>query len=755
MASSAGRIALIAWILAAAAPAAPVISEPLNQASFVTPEFRQFGVAQGAMFAVFGIDMGPDELVQASAFPLPTELAGTSVQAAVDGVTVDCFLVFTSAGQLAAILPSETPVGEGLLTVTYNGETSEPARLLVREHGIGVFSIRQDGQGPGVITDAAFQIRELVDSFTPGQRAIAWVTGLGARARDDVSEPEDLRDGFDLEVFVGDRPAETYYAGPSGCCGAVDVVHFDIPPDVPTGCFVPVVMRIGDSVSNFTTLPVASDGGTCSDPHAFFADQIERMRDEGELVVGALAVNSVAFEERTAGAIPPTPLKPQPPEVAGPSAEPSYSGQGSLTWRRFAYRNHWYDASTPPLGTWLAVNRSRRAGANPFAPETLPVQGDGLATLRLLDGSGLQAPLSASPDGKALTIPLIPPSIWSNVDFIEATINDLRFGEEDNVTPRVVLSAEAGTDVTRGSLFSSDFSYFYDNIPFQTIPEDDIVVEFLNLAPDRTGQLTVTLEGLSPEGVSQMTITGFTAPGESRLTIPGYTWANAPANAFSLRTQWIARTFPTDSSAIAQPDVPGSDKTLGFTDKNLFTVTRPDFGELLHFKVSLTARFNSDVLGSGTGLCNDWGCRMTFDLDRRATPATAVSIDDDEDAEDEVVQVTGVRLTDLSFLDVELTPAQVQANRNFEEALRAIQNDSAVVRVETPMGVLEGQTVRTGVPCDLDDDGKADSTDLALFEAFLDGFPDLPAEADDVRDVDGDGRVNQADFENCRLRLGL
>ncbi len=72
------------------------------------------------MFAIFGLRMGPDEIVIVDAFPLSTELAGTSVQATVGGVTVDCFMVFTLAGQVAAILPSDTPVGDGTITLTYN-----------------------------------------------------------------------------------------------------------------------------------------------------------------------------------------------------------------------------------------------------------------------------------------------------------------------------------------------------------------------------------------------------------------------------------------------------------------------------------------------------------------------------------------------------------------------------------------------------------------------------------------------------------
>ena len=129
-----------------AALAAPIISPGVNSASLMPPGLPQYGVARGSLFVVFGVDMGPVVLVSASVFPLTAELAGTSVQATVDSVTVDCLMVYTSSGQLAAVLPSDTPLGEGTLTVTFNGETSEPSSILVVEHNIGIYGLRAVGR---------------------------------------------------------------------------------------------------------------------------------------------------------------------------------------------------------------------------------------------------------------------------------------------------------------------------------------------------------------------------------------------------------------------------------------------------------------------------------------------------------------------------------------------------------------------------------------------------------------------------------
>lgn len=90
----------------------------VNSASYAHPDLPNGGIAQGSMFIGFGSGMGPASIAFPSPWPFPTELAGTSMQVTVGGQTVDCFMVYTVATQVAAILPSNTPLGDGTLTVT-------------------------------------------------------------------------------------------------------------------------------------------------------------------------------------------------------------------------------------------------------------------------------------------------------------------------------------------------------------------------------------------------------------------------------------------------------------------------------------------------------------------------------------------------------------------------------------------------------------------------------------------------------------
>jgi uncharacterized protein (TIGR03437 family) len=112
-------------------------------------------------------------------FPLNTTLNGTSVTVAVNGMTVAAWPLYTTSGQVGAMLPSTTPTGSGNVTLTYNGQTSAPLPMQVVTSSFGTFSINQQGSGPGVITDANYQVITLAAPAKPGQTVIIWGTGLG------------------------------------------------------------------------------------------------------------------------------------------------------------------------------------------------------------------------------------------------------------------------------------------------------------------------------------------------------------------------------------------------------------------------------------------------------------------------------------------------------------------------------------------------------------------------------------------------
>jgi hypothetical protein len=123
-----------AMALLAGAPrlfAQPAITAVENAASNLDPRLPNAGIAQGAIFVVYGTSLGPANIAVAPAAFQSTTLSNTSVAVTVGGTTVDAPLYYTSAGQVAALLPSNTPTGPGTITVTYNNQASAKAPIRV------------------------------------------------------------------------------------------------------------------------------------------------------------------------------------------------------------------------------------------------------------------------------------------------------------------------------------------------------------------------------------------------------------------------------------------------------------------------------------------------------------------------------------------------------------------------------------------------------------------------------------------------
>jgi uncharacterized protein (TIGR03437 family) len=284
-------IALVA--IAGALAAQPVVNSVLNNASYALPGLPNGGIAQGSIFAVFGTGLGGNDLAQQPSYPLQKTLNGTSIKVTVNGTTVDAIPIYTLAKQVGAVLPSNTPVGTGTLTLTYNNQTSAAAPITVVANSFGIFTVNQQGTGPGIVTDANYQVRGLTTSAKPGQAVIIWGTGLGAINRDDAlqpaSPPVDLT-SIPVEVWVGSQKAAISYRGRSGCCAGLDQIVATIPAGI-TGCHASLAVKIGNVVSNFVTTPIAVNGAACSDPNGPTSGLLKQAEKSGSISIGSVILS--------------------------------------------------------------------------------------------------------------------------------------------------------------------------------------------------------------------------------------------------------------------------------------------------------------------------------------------------------------------------------------------------------------------------------------------------------------------------------
>src|SRR2546423_4341807 len=116
-----------ASLLSAANPFQPTISPNgvVNAASYLSQAFPNYGIARGSIFVIFGSALGPVDLVSAG-FPLPSTdgLAGTRVLISVGAYNASCPIVYTSINQVAAMMPSAAPEGDGTRVVVYQNLTT-------------------------------------------------------------------------------------------------------------------------------------------------------------------------------------------------------------------------------------------------------------------------------------------------------------------------------------------------------------------------------------------------------------------------------------------------------------------------------------------------------------------------------------------------------------------------------------------------------------------------------------------------------
>ncbi|HLK19061.1 MAG TPA: hypothetical protein VKT81_08895 [Bryobacteraceae bacterium] len=267
-----------------------------NSAGYTLPGLPNSGIAQGSLFLVFGQNLGPAKIVQVSSFPLPTSqgLSGTSIQVTINGTKVDAIMLYTLATQVAAVLPSTTPIGTGTLTVTYNGQTSAPAPITVVKSSFGIFAVNQSGTGQGVLQNVLSQSDRPFNSATasaqPGEVIILWGTGLGPVNGDETAGPlpGDLS-SLNVHVWVGGKDAVIQYRGRSGCCTGDDQIVFVVPAGV-EGCAVPVFVQIDNTISNFVTMAIGNNGAQCTDPGALTPAQIATAEKNGGIRSGTLNI---------------------------------------------------------------------------------------------------------------------------------------------------------------------------------------------------------------------------------------------------------------------------------------------------------------------------------------------------------------------------------------------------------------------------------------------------------------------------------
>jgi uncharacterized protein (TIGR03437 family) len=303
-AQSGSSITLQFVTFAGAAPTRPTITAVLNNYGLIPAGFTNSGIAPGTLFIIQGSGLASATSVSSlesttGGSVLPTTLNGASVSVSIGSVTVAPAFYYAENIQLALVLPSGTPVGEGTVTVTYNGQTSAPFYFNIVTSAPGFAAYYGTGSGLAHAQDLNYGYYNYGNSIPPNTTIRLIGSGLGADpdpTRDTQYVTPSTADAIHAltHVYVGGTDAAIVYQGPEGYPG-LDEIDITIPATAPAGCFISVVgVTAGGAPTNFLTLPIGT--GECQDSLGYTGSSLTNLFGMTTVNFGSL---SLAYSSST------------------------------------------------------------------------------------------------------------------------------------------------------------------------------------------------------------------------------------------------------------------------------------------------------------------------------------------------------------------------------------------------------------------------------------------------------------------------
>jgi uncharacterized protein (TIGR03437 family) len=240
---------------------APQISAVVNSASY-----QQGTVTPGEIITIFGVGLGPAALAifNPTTPPIPTALPsmGPATSVTIGGIPAP--LIYTSAGQVAAIVPYTVGGASAAVVLTYGGLASLPFTVGVAPVDPGVYTVTSTGQGQAAVlnynvTTNDYTVNSSATAAARGAIVVLYVTGAGATSSGSVNALTPMSPAItpnaSVTVTIGGQNAVINGAqlAPGSVPGVLQI-NVVTPATAPTGAAIPVTVNIGgiDSQANIT-----------------------------------------------------------------------------------------------------------------------------------------------------------------------------------------------------------------------------------------------------------------------------------------------------------------------------------------------------------------------------------------------------------------------------------------------------------------------------------------------------------------------
>jgi hypothetical protein len=181
------------------------------------------------------------------------------------------------------------------VTVTFQGKTSAPNIVNVVKSQFGVFTQNSQGNGQAIAqvfaSSTSVSLMGLTTPAQPGQVLVLYGTGLGGIGVADNQPPGAVPVGSNVVATVGGKIIPVQYAGRSPQFPGLDQINFQLPSDVPLGCYVPASVTASGQVSQDFVLSIAASGAAaCSHPLGLSTSAMAKLDSGGTLNVGLFQV---------------------------------------------------------------------------------------------------------------------------------------------------------------------------------------------------------------------------------------------------------------------------------------------------------------------------------------------------------------------------------------------------------------------------------------------------------------------------------
>ena len=227
-------------------------------------------IAPGEIVILTGSGLGPVQLV--SAHPrsdgfYDTQLAGTSVL--FNGIPAP--ILYTSATQVAAVVPYAVTGAGAQLTVTYQGQAAPPPTVAVADSAPGLFTADSTGNGQAAAVNENGSINSASTPASIGSVISLFATGEGQTSpRGSDGKPATApfpTPNLSISVTIGGgQNAQTisgkqlqYVGGAPGEVAGVMQINVRIPAGITPGSAVPIFIIVGNGTSQQVTIAVSGN----------------------------------------------------------------------------------------------------------------------------------------------------------------------------------------------------------------------------------------------------------------------------------------------------------------------------------------------------------------------------------------------------------------------------------------------------------------------------------------------------------------